>query len=332
MVGTTLVEIREHVEALADDEGEFALVCGRTGERPVPVAGRRFESRAVARNAARAAEQYRTALRRYDPQLPFYDLVVCQRVGAPGRPRTDAANGKRTPFDAAGSAPREAAAGDAVRSRRVEFCHGVAAAVFETLSDAGYGAVETAVMDAYFELAECVPDPDDLCLCLLESMATELDGRLSPAEQADVLARAADRLAPDVPTDRAGAAAPAPAEGDETRDGTDASVTATLARLRELGLVGDYSRPSAPPASAASTDGARTVVADVSGYALSARDGRLPVLPVVLELSRRRPDRPPSALRVTETDEGWRVAFAFSATDEPAGLTCARIRPAGESR
>ncbi|MDS0297803.1 hypothetical protein NDI76_03530 [Halogeometricum sp. S1BR25-6] len=104
-------------------------------------------------------------------------------------------------------------------------------------------------------------------------------------------------------------------------------MTATLARLRALGLVGDYSRLSAP-----ATDEAQTVVADVSGYALSPQSGRLPVLPVVLELSRRRPDRPPSALRVTEADGGWRVAFAFSATDEPAGLTCAPIRPAGETR
>lgn len=47
MVGTTLVEIREHIEALADDDGEFALVCGRTGERPIPVAGERFGTRAV---------------------------------------------------------------------------------------------------------------------------------------------------------------------------------------------------------------------------------------------------------------------------------------------
>ncbi|MDS0297802.1 hypothetical protein NDI76_03525 [Halogeometricum sp. S1BR25-6] len=196
MVGTTLVEIREHLEALADDEGEFALVCGRTGERPAPVAGERFETRAVARNAARAAEQYRTALRRYDPHLPFYDLVVCQGVGARGRGRTDAVTGERAHPDSTDSArAADAAASDAVRSRRVEFCHGVAAAVFETLSEAGYGAVETAVMDAYLELAERVPDPDDLCLCLLESMATELDGRLSAAEQADVLARAADRLA-----------------------------------------------------------------------------------------------------------------------------------------
>jgi len=34
------------------------------------------------------------------------------------------------------------------RRNPVEFCHRVAGAVFETLSDEGYDAVETAVMDA----------------------------------------------------------------------------------------------------------------------------------------------------------------------------------------
>src|SRR6056297_3609057 len=80
MLGTSLGEIRDHVEALASDGGTYYVVCGRTGERPVPTAGLRFEERATARNAARAAEQYRTALRRYDPRLPCHDLIVCQDV------------------------------------------------------------------------------------------------------------------------------------------------------------------------------------------------------------------------------------------------------------
>ncbi|ELZ29896.1 hypothetical protein C474_12706 [Halogeometricum pallidum JCM 14848] len=97
MAGTTLIEIREHIEALAGDDGEFAVVCGRTGERPIPVAGERFETRAVARTAARATEQYRAVLRRYDPQLRFYDLVVCQHVGGGSRSRADARGGRTSP-------------------------------------------------------------------------------------------------------------------------------------------------------------------------------------------------------------------------------------------
>jgi len=45
------------------------LRCGRAGDRPLPAAGNRFPDRATARAAARATEQYRSALRRYDPQV-----------------------------------------------------------------------------------------------------------------------------------------------------------------------------------------------------------------------------------------------------------------------
>ncbi|WP_254278629.1 DUF7552 domain-containing protein [Haloarcula marina] len=77
-IGPTLVEIRESIEQFASDDGRYYVVCGRTGERPVPVAGRRFESRATARAALEATEQYRCALRRYDPRTPRYDLIVCE--------------------------------------------------------------------------------------------------------------------------------------------------------------------------------------------------------------------------------------------------------------
>lgn len=67
MVGMTLLEIRNHIHSLASESGEYYVVCGRTGDRPVPVTGNRFRTRATARSAARAAEQYRSELRRYDP-------------------------------------------------------------------------------------------------------------------------------------------------------------------------------------------------------------------------------------------------------------------------
>jgi len=149
MLGTSLGEIRDHVEALASGDGTYYVVCGRTGERPVPTAGLRFEERSVARNAARAAEQYRAALRRYDPRLPCHDLIVCQAVPQVAGTAEPERDGERP------SSPVHGRASTAPESRRlVEFCHELAAVVFETLCDAGFTAVEMAVMDAYFDLAE----------------------------------------------------------------------------------------------------------------------------------------------------------------------------------
>ncbi|WP_101294138.1 DUF7551 domain-containing protein [Halegenticoccus soli] len=306
MVGTTLVEIREHVEALAAETGEYYLVCARYGDRPAPAAGLRFESRSTARAAARATEQYRAALRRYDPRLPHYDVIVCQDAGSgddanegakegtgSGR-RSDAeADSSDAEIDRNDRLPSEPAVGETPSGRRdlVEFCHRVAAAVFETLSENDDDAVESAVMDAYFKLAETLSDPDDLCLCLLESMAGELATRLSPAEQARVLSRAASRLETN---------ARAPAE---------TSVDATLARLRELGILGGYARS---PWSVDLEDGTRSVAIRLSGYALSPRDGRLPTLPIVVDLLRRNPAWPPAAVRVAAVEDGWRLRLVLS--------------------
>ena len=304
MIGTTLVDIRDHIEALASVDGEYYVVCGRTGDRPVPISGLRFEGRTTAQSAARAAEQYRTAFRQYDPQFPYYDLIVCQDAGS--RPRTERTTSRTQRNDWSLSEPvlNEAQpTREPERRQLVEFCHSVAAAVFETLSAAGYEAVETAVMDAYFDLAETVADPDDLCLCLLESMATELDARLDPAEQANVLAHAAGQLEP------------LPA--------SDKPVTATLTRLQQLGLVGNYTRS---PWSIDLNDGTRSIVVRLSEYALSPRNGRLPVLPVVLDLYRRQLDWPPSALDVVGAEDGWRVTLVFANEVEPTELASVPIR------
>jgi hypothetical protein len=294
----------------------------------VPTSGLRFGSRAVARTAARAAEQYRTALRRYDPAVPHYDLIACQdALGATGGSRSGAGGGaaEGAGFGAgcgsgsggtAGDEPGRAADRGGLGSppadgdrRLVEFCHGVAAATFEALSAAGHGDVETAVMDAYFDLAERVGDPDGLCLRLLESMAVELDARLAPTEQAALVARAADRL------------------GDPADD--DDPVTATFDRLSRLGLVGDYGRPRRSVDLDADT---RSVVVGLSGYALSPQEDRLPVLPVVVELSRRRLDWSSPTLRAVETADGWRVALELAADGEPDGLLSAPIGHAGSER
>lgn len=79
-----LIDLRACIESLACEGGEFYLVCGRSGARPVPAIGLRFDSRNAARAAARVTEQYREVLRRYDPELPRYHVVVCQEPEAPG--------------------------------------------------------------------------------------------------------------------------------------------------------------------------------------------------------------------------------------------------------
>jgi len=311
MVGSTLVDLRERIEALASVGGEYYLVCGRTGDRPVPAAGLRFDDREAARSAARAVERYRTALRRYDPQCPAHDVIVCQDDGRlAATPGGD--DGRRDGAESEDGVPDPSnwTLSDAILDRTVvessnrdlvEFCHRVAAAVFETLSEDGHGAVERAVTDAYADLAGTVADPDARCPCLLESMATELDARPSPAEQAAVLADAAARLPPVDPNDR--------------------PLSATLS-LQVRGLIGDHLQS---PWSADHDTDARAVGVRLTDYALSPLHGRLPVLPIALGLYRRQPNPPPSSLRVADVEDGRRIRIALSTDDEPSGLVSAPI-------
>lgn len=307
MVGTTLAEIRDHIEALASETGEYHLACARYGDRPVPASNLRFADRVTARAAARATEQYRSALRRYDPQVPYYDIVVCQEVDV--APRTTS---PRDRLAAATSSEDDWSLSEPVintstpdRDDLVEFCHRVAATVFETLSDHGHAAVESAVMDAYFDLAERLSSPDGLCLCLLESMASELDQRLSADEQAAVLREAAARLPPAEPGDR--------------------PISATLSLLEEHGILGSY---TLSPSSGVSGDGSRSVVVRLSEYALTPRHGHLPLLPLALELYRHRPDAPSPSIAVARED-GWQLTIARSGDSEPSGLVRAPIHSEG---
>jgi hypothetical protein len=300
MVGVTLVEIREHIESIASDNGEYYVVCGRTGDRPVPAAGQRFDTRSTAESAARATEQYRTSLRRYDPRLPYYDLIVCQE------PETAIGVGRSRPARSPVHRRTDGETPQPERRQLVEFCHRVAAATFEALSDAGHSAVETAIMDAYFELAETVANPNDLCLCLLESMSGELDARLSPADQSAVLAGAAGRMRPP--------------------DSTDDPVDGTFALLEERGLLSSYTRS---PWSVDLDGGRRSLRVELSEYALSPHRGRLPILPIVLDLTRRQFDWRPSSFTATDVAGGWRVTLTLSREREPDGLVSAPIRSEG---
>jgi hypothetical protein len=301
MVGPTLIDIREHIDGLASEDGQYYLRCGRTGERPVPAADTRFADRATARAAARATEQYRAALRRYDPQVPYYDLIVCEE------PPGDAAatHTRMAETDGPQHSLSEPVLTDGATPEHrdlIEFCHRMAGAVFETLSNVGYDGVESAVMDTYFELAETVGGPDELCLCLLESMAGELHERLSPADQARVLVDAATRL--EAPTDGG------------------SSLEATLTALERRGVIESYTRS---PYSVDLDDGAGSVVVEISGYALPARDGRLPVLPLTLELCRHHTDQPPKSVRVSDVDGSWQLTLVLAGTVEQNGLTSVPI-------
>jgi hypothetical protein len=297
MIGTTLTDIRDHIETLASEDGQYYIVCGRTGDRPVPADGLFFESRTVARAALRATEQYRAALRRYDPRVPYYDLIVCER-GQPGENRT--AHDETDDWELTEPVVTTPAPD---RRTLVEFCHRVAAAVFESLSAGGYSSVESAVMDDYFELAETIAEPDELCLRLLESMASELETGLAPAEQASILANAAARLPP--------------------TDAADQPVKDSCDELQRTGLISAYSYS---PVSYDRNRRERLVVVDLCDYALSEREGRLPVLPFVLDLYRRDLDRAPSELLVEADGDDWRLTIEFSDTTTPAGLVWPQIR------
>jgi hypothetical protein len=189
------------------------------------------------------------------------------------------------------------------RHCRIEFCHQVAAAVFETLSESSHDEIETAIIDAYFTLAETVDDPDDLCLCLLETIARECDVRLTPSEQANVIARATDQFPP--------------------TDHSKKPVVTALTRLQRRGILTDF---TCRPAAIDPLCGSRSVSVTLSEYALSPRDGRLPVLPVVVEISRHQPAWSPTAVYVTDTTGGWRITIEFGSEATPTGLSNAAIR------
>lgn len=261
MVGTTLVDLREHVEALANSDGEYALVCARTGERPIPAAGLRFANRPTARAAVRATERYRATLRRYDPQVPYYDVIVEESPSAPMTTRD-------APTDAVGENGGPEPSGTAARAL-IEFCHAVAGVVFETIAASEHDDLEDAIMETYFAVAETIEHPDELCLRLLESIAIEIDDRLDPAAQAAVLSTAAD----DLPIDAT--AAPAEADGDGD------PLEGTLERLRSAGLLAGY---RIERCSVDLDAGTRCWEVRIAGYALGEAGERIVTLPIVVEL------------------------------------------------
>ena len=294
MIGTTLAEIRDHIESLASDDGGYYLVCARYGDRPVPASDLRFDRRATARAAARATTQYRQALRRYDPQVPYYDIVACQAVDVQTRcARIEAHCGSQSTHPEALTEPVVNRSSSVGRDL-IEFCHRVAAAVFETLSAHGYDAVESAVMDAYFAHAEELADPDRLCIRLLESMAVELADHVDPSDQVAFLSAAAERLEHE----------PGDATDSPTRSSKAQSVDESLSALQDIGLF----QRSTQTIDTKTVGGQITeLVVELSGYVLRPHDGRLPLLPIALTVHRCAEAWVPT--RMNASDDGQQIAF-----------------------
>jgi hypothetical protein len=178
-----------------------------------------------------------------------------------------------------------------------EFCHRVAAAVFETLSEHGFDTVESGIMDAYFTHAEELSDPDGLCIRLLESMAIELTNHLDPSEQVTVLSAAASR--------------PEYAFEDATVHSTPPSdnrtVDESLTVLRDVGL---FQRSTRVANAEANEEESVDLVIEISGYTLRPHEGRLPLLPLALAVHRCTDAWVP--IRMDASDGNWQVTFRRS--------------------
>ncbi|ADB62543.1 hypothetical protein Htur_3681 [Haloterrigena turkmenica DSM 5511] len=295
MVGTTLREIRHEIERLASDDGDYYVVCARSGERPVPVAGHRFATRTAAADAARVTEQYRAALRRYDPQLPYYDPIVRQEqplhVGdGPDDPSEDTGPISPQPVDHGGEAD----------DPLISFCHDVSGAVFEALSESNHDEAETAIMETYLAAAEATTDRNTLCLVLLEAMAAELERHLTVDERTRLLRTAAANLPP-VPS------------------ATD-PIEASLAHLDSLSLVRAYDVAREP------RTGTDAWSVSLRGYAIDCDGRRFPTLPIGIDILRRASEVT-AALSVTDVTalgEGDWELVVTSDVEAAGGLVCLR--------
>jgi hypothetical protein len=285
----SLGDLRRYIEQLATADGSYSLVCARYGDSPVPADGLRFADRTTARAAARATARYRARLRQYDERLPCYDIVVSQEVTRRQWPTADRPTTTPRESDEWTLSPRVVGASAERRSARVRFCHRVATAVFDVLSDHECHATERAVLSAYDDLTESTADPDSLCVQLLERMALVLDEQLPLAEQAAVVTDAADRL-------------------PETTASTS-PVATTLSVLEAHGLLDEYA--VSPPEPADDTRGRR---AHLSGYSLAPQDECLPILPIVVELARHRTERSLPSLTVATSTDGWELTLGPATT------------------
>ena len=204
-----------------------------------------------------------------------------------------------SPSSASGPARADARASTSGGSTLTAFCHDAAAAVFQTLSARGHGGVERAIVDAYCERADEVADPDDLCVHLLGTLAHEIDARLAPAERRALVRDAASHL---------GAV-----------DAEPAPLDAAFRRLQTVELVDEYTVRQ-------TGDDERSWTVTVGQYALSDRDGRLPTLPIGLDLCRRLSGPGPSLSGVDRLDaHTWRFDVTAAGHGPEPGLVGAPV-------
>lgn len=78
-----LEALHQRIEAMTDDDGDFAVVCPLSGKRPVPVRGASFPSPDAAEEAAELVVEYRGLLREVDPHLENIPVVACERAADP---------------------------------------------------------------------------------------------------------------------------------------------------------------------------------------------------------------------------------------------------------
>ncbi|WP_411962974.1 hypothetical protein [Haloferax sp. YSMS24] len=295
MVGGTLRDIRAEIRSLSCPDGNYEVVCGRSGIAPSVVAGLTFPDRTTAGDAAELACTYHDALRRYDPSIPFDDPLVHEVS-----PTT---------------IPPLAMPPDNPQTRFSLFCHDVSGAVFESLSALGHRDVESAAMETYLTLAEVVGDESDYCLTMVWSLMSEMDVRLPPAEQTAVVERAAEMFAP-----------------IETPNPVDA----TLRYLESVDFLDSYSARALSDEGRNRGDDARTIEdtgateADsghpyweftFGGYALAERTGRIPTLPIAVDLLRRTPARSVQFVDGEALAENrWRLRVQFCETGPSDGL------------
>jgi hypothetical protein len=78
-----LETLHRRIDALTDADGEYAVVCPRSGKRPVPVRTASFGSPTDAEAAADLVVEYRELLRQVDPHLECIPVVACEAGADP---------------------------------------------------------------------------------------------------------------------------------------------------------------------------------------------------------------------------------------------------------
>ncbi|MFC7080569.1 DUF7552 domain-containing protein [Halorussus caseinilyticus] len=78
-----LEALHRRIDDLTHPEGEFAVVCPRSGKRPVPVRGASFPSASAVETAVELVCEYRDLLREVDPHLESIPVVAAEKTADP---------------------------------------------------------------------------------------------------------------------------------------------------------------------------------------------------------------------------------------------------------